>query len=432
MAPDSASLQGARVATEHSVSPLFRREAIEFQQHQRQWGDVALLQPVSTKLLTWSLAASVALIIVFLMFAEYARKETANGYLTPSAGTAKVFAPREGVIEAVYVKEGQQVTQGQPLLRVATDQLSGGGEDVNAVTFGLLTSHRDLLSGQIAAEEQRMSSEQQRLNASLDNLKNEASLLHNQMTMQVQRVKSGETLVSMASALVAKGLVSEVDRVHREQAVLDDTERLSSMAQQATSLQDRTSQTRYELEQLATVTATKLQPLRSELSSTEQRIAEIGARRAYAVRAPISGRVSLLQVNVGQPTDPHRLEMEIVSANANLEAVLFVPARAAGFVHEGQRVRLLYDAFPYQKYGTHSGRIIGVSQTILTGADVSGPIALKEPAYRAIVALDEAVITTRDKKTIPLQPDMLLRADIILERRTIMSWILEPLRGARI
>jgi membrane fusion protein len=269
------------------------------------------------------------------------------------------------------------------------------------------------------------------VNASLDNLNSEASLLHNQMTTQVQRIKSGETLVSMASTLAAKGLVSEVDRVHREQAVLDDTERLSSMAQQATTLQDRTSQTRYELDQLATVTATKLQPVRSELSSTEQRIAEIGARRAYAVRAPISGRVSMLQVNVGQPVDPHRLEMEIVSANANLEAVLFVPARAAGFVHAGQRVRLLYDAFPYQKYGTHSGTIIGISQTILTGADVSGPIALKEPAYKAIVALDEAAITTRDKKTIPLLPDMLLRADIILERRTIMSWILEPLLSAR-
>ena len=66
------------MATQHSVSPLFRREAIEFQQHQRQWGDVALLQPVSTKLLTWSLAVSVAVIIVFLMFAEYARKDTAQ------------------------------------------------------------------------------------------------------------------------------------------------------------------------------------------------------------------------------------------------------------------------------------------------------------------------------------------------------------------
>jgi class 3 adenylate cyclase len=31
---------------------LFRQEAIEFQQHHRQWGEVALLQPLSTKILT--------------------------------------------------------------------------------------------------------------------------------------------------------------------------------------------------------------------------------------------------------------------------------------------------------------------------------------------------------------------------------------------
>jgi membrane fusion protein len=96
----------------------------------------------------------------------------------------------------------------------------------------------------------------------------------------------------------------------------------------------------------------------------------------------------------------------------------------------GERVRLLYDAFPYQKYGTHGGRVIEVSQTILTGSDVSGPVALKEPAYKVVVALTERVIKARDK-TFPLQSDMLLHADIILEQRTIMSWLLEPLLSVR-
>ena len=137
-----------------------------------------------------------------------------------------------------------------------------------------------------------------------------------------------------------------------------------------------------------------------------------------------------MQANIGQPADPHRLQMEIVPTNAELQAVVFVPPRAAGFVHVGERVRLLYDAFPYQKYGTHEGRIIEVSQTILTGADVSGPIALKEPAYRVVVAIAERTIKSRDK-TFPLQPDMLLHADIILEQRTIMNWLLEPLLSVR-
>src|SRR6266566_493574 len=79
---------------------LFRDQAVEFQRQHRQWGEVALLQPLSTKLLVWFIAAAVAAIVLFLALAQYARKETVVGYLTPTAGTAKVFVPRPGTIQA--------------------------------------------------------------------------------------------------------------------------------------------------------------------------------------------------------------------------------------------------------------------------------------------------------------------------------------------
>lgn len=420
------------MTNQRAIKPLFRREAIEFQQTQRQWGEVVLLQPISTRLLTWFLATSVAAIIVLLAFVEYAQKDTAIGYLSPAAGTAQVSAPLQGVIREIFVKQDEQVTQGQPLFRVATDQLTGGGDDVNQVTLDILVSQKAKLSQQVAAEQKRFDSEKQRLNASLDSLSNEKTLLDSQIAMQSQRIKIGQTLVTVATALAVKGLLSETERGHREQALLDDTQRLASIAQQQISLRNKVDETKSALDQLPTVTATKLQPMQGELSSVEQRIAEIKGRQGYLVRAPIAGRISLVQVNVGQLADPHHMGMEIVPSNANLQAVLFVPARAAGLIEVGQRVRLLYDAFPYQKYGTHGGRIIAVSHTALTSADLSGPISLKEPAYKVLVALDETAVKTRDKRTITLQPDTLLHADIILERRTIMSWILQPLLSARI
>jgi membrane fusion protein len=188
---------------------------------------------------------------------------------------------------------------------------------------------------------------------------------------------------------------------------------------------------RYTLEQLPTVMAEKIQLLRNELSAAEQRIAEVGGRRAYVIRAPIAGRVSSLQASVGQVADPQRLQLQIVPAAGELQAELFVPARAIGFVEVGQDVRILYDAFPYQHFGTYRGRIVRLSQTILTGADVSTPVALREPAYKAIVALERLDIDAYGKR-VPLQPDMLLKADIILERRTLVEWILNPLLSARI
>src|SRR5438552_3653821 len=103
---------------------LFRQEAIDFQQYNRQGGHVVLLQPPSIKITTWCIVTVVVVVITFLSFEQYARKETVIGYLTPTAGTAKIFAPQQGAIREVYVKEGQQVEKGQPLLAVETSQIA--------------------------------------------------------------------------------------------------------------------------------------------------------------------------------------------------------------------------------------------------------------------------------------------------------------------
>ena len=176
--------------------------------------------------------------------------------------------------------------------------------------------------------------------------------------------------------------------------------------------------------------AGKIHSLRSELATSEQRVAEITGRRAYVIRAPAAGRVSTLQATVGQFADPRRPQMEIVPNESVLQAELFVPARAIGFAQPGQEVRILYEAFPYQQFGTYRGRVNNVSQTMLTKSDISGPIDLREPAYKVTAALDRPDIDAYGKR-IPLQADMLLRADIILEKRSFMSWFLDPLLSLR-
>ncbi len=114
-----------------------------------------------------------------------------------------------------------------------------------------------------------------------------------------------------------------------------------------------------------------------------------------------------------------------------LQAELFVPTRAVGFVRVGQDVRLLYDAFPYQNFGTYHGRIVRISQSILTGSELAAPVELREPAYKVTVALDRQDIDAYGQK-LPLQADMLLRADIVLDRRPLVTWLLEPLLAARV
>ena len=409
---------------------LFRQEVIDFQQHNRQWGQVALLQPLSTKIIIWFIAAAVSLFVAFLFFGQYARKETVIGYLTPAAGTAKIFAPQQGTFKEIYVKEGQQVEKDQPLLAVETSQIAANGEDVNVSMLAALEAQRNLLTNQIAAEQERMKSEQARLTALTGGLMIEISELQAQIESQKEAVRVSRDIVSSVTELKAKGLISALEYAQRELAALGQKQKSNSLNQELAARQNQLTETRYSLEQLPTVMAGKIQSLRSELSTTEQRVAEISGRRAYVIRAPDAGRISTLQATVGQFADPRRPQMEIIPNNSALQAELFIPTRGIGFVKPGQEVRILYEAFPHQQFGTYGGRINEISQTILSRSDASGPIELKEPAYRVIVALDRPDIDAYGKR-IPLQPGMLLNADIILEKRSLLRWFLGPLLSVR-
>jgi membrane fusion protein len=82
---------------------LFRQEAIDFLRQRNSWGEVVSLQPLSSTILSWTFAGLVVVILCFLSIAQYARKETVSGYLTPTSGTAKIFVPQQGFIKEIKV-----------------------------------------------------------------------------------------------------------------------------------------------------------------------------------------------------------------------------------------------------------------------------------------------------------------------------------------
>jgi membrane fusion protein len=411
-------------------SALFRQEAIDFQQQHRVWGDVAVLQPISTKVMTWAMVAAVGSLSVFLCVGQYARKETVTGYLAPAAGTSKIFSAQQGTIRAVYVSEGQPVEEGQPLLTIDTSQIATDGADVNSTMLDALAASKDLLTRQIAIHQERATSEQERLTSLIRGAETEIAQLHTQITAQIERTRLSEEAVQAGSELRGKGYMADVELNRRRSAALEQRQTLSSLEQQMASRQNQLTETRYALRQLPIITAEKIQSIRNDLSALDLRIAELNGRRAYVIRSPLAGRVSTLQATVGKSADPHRLQMEIVPTEIMLQAELFVPTRAIGFVAQGQKIRIMYEAFPYQHFGTYSGRITKVSQTIVTAADATGPVVLKEPAYRVTAIIDRPDVDAKGRRIL-LHPDMLLRADLILEERPLIRWLLDPLLGIR-
>ena len=126
------------------------------------------------------------------------------GYLTPTSGTSKIFVPQLGTIKEIHINEGQQVREGQPLLTIDTAQIAANGLDVNATMLDTLRSQKDLLNGQIAAEEQRTKSERERLTAMIDGLEVEISQLQAQLRFRVNASKSKNSSLHPPSSLEKK------------------------------------------------------------------------------------------------------------------------------------------------------------------------------------------------------------------------------------
>jgi membrane fusion protein len=409
---------------------LFRQEAVQFQFSNRRTGKVALLQPVSTKLLSWLLFGSIIAVLAFACSAQYTRKETVAGYLRPTAGTAKIFVPQRGVVKDLHVADGDEVEEGQPLLTISTEQITRNGQDVNSTILSTLELQRDLTRKQLESENERGRSESERLRALISGLETELSRMREQADLQSQRLKLSESFVAAGNQLAAKGVVADLELKHRQETALEQRQNLALLHQQIADRNNQLTEAQYNLEQLPTNTGAKLQSLRDALATVEQRIAETTGKQAYVIRAPMAGRVTTVQASVGEAADPSQLQMEIIPQDAKLEAALFFPTRAFGFVHPGQEVRILYDAFPYQKFGAFQGRVVSVSHTIVSGNETSGPLAVKEPMYRVTAALDRQDVEAHGQKIV-LQPDMSLKADVLLEKRSLMSWLLGPLLSTR-
>ena len=126
---------------------------------------------------------------------------------------------------------------------------------------------------------------------------------------------------------------------------------------------------------------------------------------------------------------------EIISSHADgaLEAQLLVPSRAIGPIKPGAEVLPRYDAYPYQQFGYATGKVRAVSRSALGAneqAALSGIPAAGEQRYRVSVELARQSIDVHGQAQ-PLTPGMLLQADIIGERRRLISWLADPLASLR-
>ena len=226
--------------------------------------------------------------------------------------------------------------------------------------------------------------------------------------------------------MAARGLLARQNLEARRQGALATEQDLAGQRRQIAAIEREIADINARMSAIIIEKETTSAESRLAEASLEQRIIDAEAHRGQLVLAPIAGRIAALPVTVGQSVALGATVAVIVPQGGTLEAELLAPTRAVGFVRPGQEVSLMLQAFPHQRFGTVKGWVRTMSNTVLGPTEISIPgLSIQEPVFRVRVALSRDVIQAYGE-TIPLQPGMLLSADIVFDRRSLIRWLFDP------
>lgn len=409
---------------------LFRKEAVD-RQANRLYGDVIVVPKMSSAaiclfLFLWLVAAG-----VFLSTASFARSESVPGWLEPDTGIVRVFAHKGGRIARVLVHEGDAVVKDQPLALINGDSVLADGQHLEDILLGEYFSQRQVMEHSLARIRDRAEEERLSITSDRQHAEKQLSWVEAQLETLAARIDLLRNRRQAQEKLNRKGLVADaaIDHIREQELELENS--FQSIAANRVRLQNRVAQLHSSLATLDRDAADDTAALNLKLSNLSQAIAKLRGERSYVVTASIEGVISSLNATAGQLSGMDEPLMAIVPESSQMTARLLVPTRASGFVRRGQSVRLRYDAFPHQKFGFYDGTIVEIARNVSLGRELARtPVAVQGPAYQVSAVLnDDSVFAYGERHA--LRPGMTLSADIALEERSVLEWLLDPLLSLR-
>jgi membrane fusion protein len=412
--------------------PLFRPEVIA--QRQTQWlGTVLLATRISHRLFAIFALLTAAAVLSLLFFATYTRKARINGWLVPQQGLVRIFAPQSAVVTQLYVHEGDEVREGAPLLELSTELRSKTMGATEEEIAHRLILRRDSLIGERGLQQRLFEQNSRDMSERLTALRSEQEHLARELELQRTRSKLTEAFTARQRDLRDRGLNTEQRLQAAEENRLEQALQVRALERAWVTTQRERLTLESELRDLPLNSQTRLAEIDRNIATLEQELAETEARRRIVLVAPHEGTVTAIQAEPGGRADTAFPLLSIVPLGSKLEAQLFSPSRAIGFVRPGQRVLLRYQAFPYQKFGHYEGIVASVSRSAVSPGELTQQLVnlaslygQNEAVYRITVSLASQTVKAYGE-AIPLQPGMQLEAAVLIESRPLIEWVFDPL-----
>ena len=421
-----------------------------------------------------TLIALFCLAAIWATFGHVDIVASASGKVVPS-GRVKLIQPFEtGVVRAIHVHDGQNVSAGgvlielDPTITVAEQEhiksdLIAAQLEIARLRAALSdsVSPDDVFKPPLGASSDLVAMQRQFLAkqteeyraklASLDRQRAQKEAERDTIAALISKLEADEPIIrermEIRKYLVDNQLGSRITYLETLQLL---TENGKDTAIQQSRLAEANAALAAVIETHAQAVAEFHRKLFDDLAEAERKAAGLSGDLAKAeqrtklqrLTAPVDGVVQQLSVHtVGGVVTPAQQLAVIVPSDVVLEIEAMVSNRDIGFLHVGQDVQIKVDTFNFTQYGLLHGRVLSVSQDAIVrdvpldktrdntaGAEnTSSEPKGQELSYAVRVSLDRTQIQVDDALA-KLSPGMAVTVEIKTGSRAVITYLLSPLR----
>lgn len=409
------------------------------------------------------------LLVVMLAWAIFGRLDivsVAEGKLVPIS-YLKIVQPSEaGIVREIAINEGQHVEAGQVLVRMDANISDADSKSIqqslqlkslelrriNAELNGTSLKRE---AGDDPALFTRISNEyQSNIRALADSLSTERASLQKasqdlSASMEIQH-KLEQTLPNYQAQEAAYdklgkvGFAGNLMVLDKQRERIEKEQDLRAQQYNAQSLKSSITQSEKRMAQIQSSYRQKLEAEHVATFADYQKLQQEWAKQAHKnslleLKAPQSGIIKDLATHTpGTVVSPGTVLMTLVPNNEALQAEVWLKNEDAGFVRQGQEVKIKLLAYPFQKYGMVDGKVLQVSADATDKAngnnqpantDTNSTNNNSQLAYRTLIQLSTQTLEI-EKDKLHLAPGMQVAAEIKLADQTVMEYLLSPVRRA--
>ena len=359
--------------------------------------------PRWSKAVVWALIGTASFAFLFALLAKIDEVVVAQGDLEPAGAVKPIKAVQSAVVEEIFVKEGQVVEPGQPLIRFDTDKSQAQKSNV---------------SRQLLIEQQRILEQANASRARLENLQAKRQSLISKRDSEKLSLVNQEDILRRLDYLTKQGGMGLVQ-------YMQEKDKGQQMRSQIAQTEAAIRQTDAELDEVSSDLLKQRKESDRQLSDLERQRVEVKEQlQTELLKSPVRGQVfDLTPTSKGYAVAPNEPLLKIVPLD-KLQAKVYVTSKDIGFVKVGQLSEVRLDSYPFTEFGSIKGRVKRISTDSLP-PDEQNP----QPRFPVLIKLDQQKLE-KNGRSYALKSGETLSANLVLREKRVITLLTDVIDRA--